>query len=111
MLRIFTPVKIQRLRPGLNPRPWVPEASMLTTRPPKPSCCCVNAVSVKYSECVFLALCIQHAMRMRHICICVCPAVQYFSTLSHKRHDFRKVIKYEKCFDFLYKVCLKHISL
>jgi hypothetical protein len=21
----------------LNPRPWVPEASMLTTRPPKPS--------------------------------------------------------------------------
>ena len=37
MLRIFTPVKIQRLRPGLNPRPWVPEASMLTTRPPKPS--------------------------------------------------------------------------
>jgi hypothetical protein len=28
MLRIFTSV---------NPRPWVPEASMLTTRPPKPS--------------------------------------------------------------------------
>jgi hypothetical protein len=22
--------------PGLNPRSWVPEASMLTTRPPKP---------------------------------------------------------------------------
>ena len=37
MLRIFTPVKIQRLRPGLNPQTWVPEASMLTTRPPKPS--------------------------------------------------------------------------
>ena len=34
-LRIFTPVKIQRLRPGLNPQTWVPEASMLTTRPPK----------------------------------------------------------------------------
>ena len=30
--------KIQRLRPGLNPRTWVPVASMLTTRPPKPSC-------------------------------------------------------------------------
>jgi hypothetical protein len=28
--------KIRRLRPGLNPRTWVPEASMLTTRPPKP---------------------------------------------------------------------------
>ena len=37
MLRIFTPVKIQRLRPRLNPQTWVPEASMLTTRPPKPS--------------------------------------------------------------------------
>jgi hypothetical protein len=37
MLRIFKPVKIQRLRPGLNPQTWVPEASMLTTRPPKPS--------------------------------------------------------------------------
>ena len=37
MLRIFTPVKIQRLWPGLNPRTWVPEVSMLTTRPSKPS--------------------------------------------------------------------------
>ena len=27
----------RRLRPGLNPRTRVPEASMLTTRPPKPS--------------------------------------------------------------------------
>ena len=37
MLRIFTPVKIQRLRPGLNPQTLMSEASMLTTRPPKPS--------------------------------------------------------------------------
>jgi hypothetical protein len=29
--------KIQRLRPGLNPRTQEPEASILTTRPPKPS--------------------------------------------------------------------------
>ena len=28
--------KIRRLRPRSNPRSWVPEASMLTTRPPKP---------------------------------------------------------------------------
>ena len=34
--------KIQRLRPGLNPQTWVPEASMLTTRPPKPSISSVN---------------------------------------------------------------------
>jgi hypothetical protein len=40
MLRIFTSVKIQQLaflRRGLNLRPWEPEVSMLTTRPPKPS--------------------------------------------------------------------------
>ena len=43
MLRIFTPKKIQRLRTGLNPQTWVPEASMLTTRPPKPSMCCVGS--------------------------------------------------------------------
>ena len=29
--------KIQRLRRSLNPRTRVPEASVLTTRPPKPS--------------------------------------------------------------------------
>ena len=28
--------KIRRLRPGSNARSWVPEASRLTTRPPKP---------------------------------------------------------------------------
>jgi len=28
--------KNRQLRPGLNPRSWVPEASTLTTRPPKP---------------------------------------------------------------------------
>jgi hypothetical protein len=36
MLRIFPPLKIRRLRPGLNPRTSVPEASTLTPRPPKP---------------------------------------------------------------------------
>ena len=48
MLRIFTPVKIQRLRPGLNPQTWVPKASMLTTRPPKPSNCCVRREYIEY---------------------------------------------------------------
>jgi len=36
MLRIFFSRKILRLQPGLNPRTWVLEASMLTTRPLKP---------------------------------------------------------------------------
>jgi hypothetical protein len=35
MLRTFSAWKIRRLRPGLNPRSWVPEASMLNIRPLK----------------------------------------------------------------------------
>ena len=29
VLRIFSPLKIRRLRPGLNPRTWVPKSSTL----------------------------------------------------------------------------------
>ena len=46
-------------------------------------------MSIIYCEGVFVALGIQHAMRMRHVVVCALPAVEYFSTLSHKRHDFR----------------------
>ena len=34
----FSPLKIRRLRPSLNPRTWVPKASTLTPRPPKHIC-------------------------------------------------------------------------
>jgi len=49
---------------------------------------------------VFVALGIQHAIRVRRITLpsLACPAVQYFSTLSHERHDFRKkVIEHKVC--------------
>jgi hypothetical protein len=44
----------------------------------------------KISNCVFVALGIQHAKRMRNIIICGLPPVQYLSTLSHKRQDFQE---------------------
>jgi hypothetical protein len=48
MLRIFSHrKKIQRLWSGSNPRTREPEASMLTTRPPKPSSNGRNSVTVQ----------------------------------------------------------------
>jgi hypothetical protein len=72
-------------------------------------CCSGKAVSITWSECVFVALSIHHAM-----CVCVCHIVicgQYFSTLSHKLHNFFiKIIKQNMCFDFLCNFHLKHFS-
>ena len=54
-------------------------------------CCGGKAISITYSECGFIALVIQHAMRMRHIVICRMSGFTiFFSTLPHKRQDFRK---------------------
>jgi hypothetical protein len=48
--------------------------------------------SITYSEGVFVALGNQHAIRMRRISLSsvACPALQYLSTLTHKKHVFIK---------------------
>jgi hypothetical protein len=73
-----------------------------------------KAIIFKYSECVFVALFIQHPMCIRRIILSVVasPALPYCATLSHKQHGFRKkVTEHKMCCDFLCNFCLKHLFL
>jgi hypothetical protein len=50
VLRIFSPWKIRQLRPGLNPRTWVPKATALTPRPPKPPTAVLGDVDLHWAR-------------------------------------------------------------
>jgi hypothetical protein len=57
---------------------------------------------------MFVALVIQHAMRMRRIILAsvACPALPSFSTLFRKRHEFRRNVIEDKTFVLIFSKIL-----
>jgi hypothetical protein len=69
-----------------------------------------KAIIVKYSECVFVASFIQHAMRTRNA-ICGLPlSTVFLRYLITARFSEKSNYTQNVCFDFLYNICLKHFS-
>jgi hypothetical protein len=75
--------------------------------------CHGKAINITHLDCVFIAFVTQPAKRMRLIMPPVtCPAVQHFSTLSHKRYYFQgeKVTEYYKRCVLIFSITFWNVS-
>ena len=84
-----------------------------TEAPSRNHYCRGKAIRIVYSECVSVVIVMENAMHMRRIILSfvACLVLPYFSTLSHKRHDFRKnVIECRICFLLFFATFVWNIS-
>jgi hypothetical protein len=70
-----------------------------------------KAINITYFECVFVALGIQHAMCVHRIFICGQSGCTIFVYIISQTVLFKKNLNLKYVFQFLYKLCLKHLSL
>jgi hypothetical protein len=78
-----------------------------TELPPCNSCCRRQAISTAYSDNMFVALGILHAMFMRRIFIRDLSGSTIFFMLSHKRYDLKKNSNNTTR---VFRFCLQHLS-
>jgi hypothetical protein len=75
-------------------------------------CCSGKATNITHSDCVSVALIIQHERRMRRIILprVACLTQSHFSTLSHNLYDFWEILVEEKIFVLIFSTTsyLKH---
>ena len=73
--------------------------------------CSEKAISVTYSECVFVALGIHHAKHRCHTVICgLSGSTMFFHIISYTALFSKKLLNTKYVFYFLYNLCLKHFS-
>jgi hypothetical protein len=58
--------------------------------------CSAKTISIAYSECVFVALLIQHAMRMRHTVVCVLSGCTIFLHIISQMAILKKKVTKRK---------------
>jgi len=71
----FSPLKIWRLWPGLNPQTWVPKASTLTPRPPKLNrlyhlAIMLDSLIIAYIQLLIMLIELQKQLNQEIKCLC-----------------------------------------